>query len=225
MKTNSNSYTIIYAAVTVVIVAFMLAFVSSSLRDRQNRNVEFDTKKQILSALNVRNVEDVENTYKKYVKQDMLMQADGTLTENQDGFSTAYEKEVKTNKRFHVFVAEKDGDTKYVFPVYGTGLWGAIWGYVALNSDKNTVYGVYFSHASETPGLGAEIATEHFQTLFSGKKAVDNGQIVLGVVKNGKVENPECQVDGISGGTITSDGVNLMLKNCLSNYKNFLTKK
>lgn len=225
MKTNSNSYTIIYAAVMVVIVAFMLAFVSSSLRDRQNRNVEFDTKKQILSALNVRNVEDVENTYKKYVKQDMLMQADGTLTENQDGFSTAYEKEVKTNKRFHVFVAEKDGDTKYVFPVYGTGLWGAIWGYVALNSDKNTVYGVYFSHASETPGLGAEIATEHFQTLFSGKKAVDNGQIVLGVVKNGKIENPECQVDGISGGTITSDGVNLMLKNCLSNYKNFLTKK
>lgn len=225
MKTNSNSYTIIYAAVMVVIVAFMLAFVSSSLRDRQNRNVEFDTKKQILYALNVRNVEDVENTYKKYVKQDMLMQADGTLTENQDGFSTAYEKEVKTNKRFHVFVAEKDGDTKYVFPVYGTGLWGAIWGYVALNSDKNTVYGVYFSHASETPGLGAEIATEHFQTLFSGKKAVDNGQIVLGVVKNGKVENPECQVDGISGGTITSDGVNLMLKNCLSNYKNFLTKK
>lgn len=225
MKTNSNSYTIIYAAVMVIIVAFMLAFVSSSLRDRQDRNVEFDTKKQILSALNVRNVEDVENTYKKYVKQDMLMQADGTLTENQDGFSTAYEKEVKTNKRFHVFVAEKDGDTKYVFPVYGTGLWGAIWGYVALNSDKNTVYGVYFSHASETPGLGAEIATEHFQTLFSGKKAVDNGQIVLGVVKNGKVENPECQVDGISGGTITSDGVNLMLKNCLSNYKNFLTKK
>lgn len=225
MKTNSNSYTIIYAAVMVVIVAFMLAFVSSSLRDRQNRNVEFDTKKQILSALNVRNVEDVENTYKKYVKQDMLMQADGTLTENQDGFSTSYEKEVKTNKRFHVFVAEKDGDTKYVFPVYGTGLWGAIWGYVALNSDKNTVYGVYFSHASETPGLGAEIATEHFQALFSGKKAVDNGQIVLGVVKNGKVENPECQVDGISGGTITSDGVNLMLKNCLSNYKNFLTKK
>lgn len=225
MKTNSNSYTIIYAAVMVIIVAFMLAFVSSSLRDRQNRNVEFDTKKQILSALNVRNVEDVENTYKKYVKQDMLMQADGTLTENQDGFSTAYEKEVKTNKRFHVFVAEKDGDTKYVFPVYGTGLWGAIWGYVALNSDKNTVYGVYFSHASETPGLGAEIATEHFQTLFSGKKAVDNGQIVLGVVKNGKVENPECQVDGISGGTITSDGVNLMLKNRLSNYKNFLTKK
>lgn len=225
MKTNSNSYTIIYAAVMVIIVAFMLAFVSSSLRDRQNRNVEFDTKKQILSALNVKNVEDVENTYKKYVKQDMLMQADGTLTENQDGFSTAYEKEVKTNKRFHVFVAEKDGDTKYVFPVYGTGLWGAIWGYVALNSDKNTVYGVYFSHASETPGLGAEIATEHFQTLFSGKKAVDNGQIVLGVVKNGKVENPECQVDGISGGTITSDGVNLMLKNCLSNYKNFLTKK
>lgn len=225
MKTNSNSYTIIYAAVMVIIVAFMLAFVSSSLRDRQNKNVELDTKKQILSALNVRNVEDVENEYNKYIKQDMLMQPDGKLVENTGAFSTAYEKEVKENNRLHVFVAEKDGDTKYVIPVYGTGLWGAIWGYVALNSDKNTVYGVYFSHASETPGLGAEIATENFQNLFAGKKTLENGQIALGVVKNGKVENPEYQVDGISGGTITSGGVNQMLKNCLGNYKNFLTQK
>lgn len=225
MKTNSNSYTIIYAAVMVIIVAFMLAFVSSSLRDRQNKNVELDTKKQILSALNVRNVEDVENEYNKYIKQDMLMQPDGKLVENTGAFSTVYEKEVKENNRLHVFVAEKDGDTKYIFPVYGTGLWGAIWGYVALNSDKNTVYGVYFSHASETPGLGAEIATENFQNLFAGKKTLENGQIALGVVKNGKVENPEYQVDGISGGTITSGGVNQMLKNCLGNYKNFLTQK
>lgn len=225
MKTNSNSYTIIYAAIMVIIVAFMLAFVSSSLRDRQNKNVELDTKKQILSALNVRNVEDVESEYNKYVKQDMLMQSDGTLSENTDVFSTAYEKEVKENNRFHVFVAEKDGDTKYIFPVYGTGLWGAIWGYIALNSDKNTVYGVYFSHASETPGLGAEIATEDFQDLFAGKKTLDNGKIALGVVKNGKVNNPEYQVDGISGGTITSEGVNQMLKNCLNNYKNFLIKR
>ena len=225
MKTNSNSYTIIYAAVMVIIVAFMLAFVSSSLRDRQNKNVELDTKKQILSALNVRNVENVENEYNKYIQQDMLMQPDGKLIENTGAFSTTYEKEVKENNRLHVFVAEKDGDTKYIFPVYGTGLWGAIWGYVALNSDKNTVYGVYFSHASETPGLGAEIATEDFQSLFAGKKTLEKDQIALGVVKNGKVENPEYQVDGISGGTITSDGVNQMLKNCLSNYKNFLTQK
>ena len=122
-----------------------------------------------------------------------------------------------------MFVAEVDGETKYVFPVYGAGLWGAIWGYVALNSDKDTVYGVYFSHASETPGLGAEIAPPQFQGEFPGKKTLENGEIALGVVKNGKVEKPDYQVDGISGGTITSVGVDAMLKTCLNSYKNFLT--
>ena len=161
--------------------------------------------------------------YNKYVKGDMLMNVDGTLTENTGAFATAYEKEAKENNRLHVFVAEVDGEKKYVFPVYGAGLWGAIWGYVALNSDKDTVYGVYFSHASETPGLGAEIASTHFQGEFSGKKTLENGEVVLGVVKNGKVEKPDYQVDGISGGTITSVGVDAMLKACLSSYKNFLT--
>ena len=181
MNTNSNSYTIIYASVMVVIVAFLLAFVSSSLRETQNKNVELDTKKQILAALNIKDVKDAEAEYNKYVKGDMLMNVDGA------------------------------------------GLWGAIWGYVALNSDKDTVYGVYFSHASETPGLGAEIASTHFQGEFPGKKTLENGEVVLGVVKNGKVEKPDYQVDGISGGTITSVGVDAMLKACLSSYKNFLT--
>ena len=207
----------------VVIVAFLLAFVSSSLRETQNKNVELDTKKQILAALNIKDVKDAEAEYNKYVKGDMLMNVDGTLTENTGAFATAYEKEAKENNRLHVFVAEVDGEKKYVFPVYGAGLWGAIWGYVALNSDKDTVYGVYFSHASETPGLGAEIASTHFQGEFSGKKTLENGEVVLGVVKNGKVEKPDYQVDGISGGTITSVGVDAMLKACLSSYKNFLT--
>ena len=164
MNTNSNSYTIIYASVMVVIVAFLLAFVSSSLKAIQNKNQELDTKKQILAALNIRDVKDADAEYNKYVKGDMLMNVDGTLTENTDGFSISYEKEAKENNRLHVFVCEVDGETKYVVPVYGAGLWGAIWGYVALNADKDTVYGVYFSHASETPGLGAEIATVAFQS-------------------------------------------------------------
>lgn len=223
MNTNSNSYTIIYASVMVVIVAFLLAFVSSSLKETQNKNVEMDTKKQILAALNVRDVADPEAEYNKYVKADMLMQEDGTLKENEGKFATSYEKEVKENNRLHVFVAEVDGQTKYVFPVYGVGLWGAIWGYVALNDDKDTVYGVYFSHASETPGLGAEIAGEHFQNEFPGLKTMKDGQVVLDVVKNGKIEDPEHQVDGISGGTITSVAVGSMLKGCLGNYTKFLT--
>ena len=135
MNTNSNSYTIIYASVMVIIVAFLLAFVSSSLKATQDKNVQLDTKKQILAALNIKNVEDADAEYKKYVKGDMLMNADGTLTENTGDFATNYEKEAKEKKRLHVIVSEVDGQTKYVDPVYGVGLWGAIWGYVALNED------------------------------------------------------------------------------------------
>ena len=213
MNTNSNSYTIIYASVMVVIVAFLLAFVNSSLRDLQGKNVELDTKKQILSSLGIKDVKDAETTFSEIVKGDMIVAEDGSLTEYDGAFVTAYEKEAKENGRVHVFVCEVDGQTKYVIPVYGAGLWGAIWGYVSLNEDKNTVYGTYFSHASETPGLGAEIATEHFQGEFKDKHVLDGENVGLSVVKNGKVENPEYQVDGISGGTITSLGVDAMLKN------------
>ena len=224
MNTNSNSYTIIYASVMVIIVAFLLAFVSSSLKATQDKNVQLDTKKQILAALNMENVADADAEYKQYVKGDMLMNVDGTLTENTGDFVTNYEKEAKEENRLHVFVCEVDGQTKYVVPVYGAGLWGAIWGYVALNEDKDTVYGTYFSHASETPGLGAEIATDWFQQEFVGKKTLENGTVALSVVKHGKVEKADYQVDGISGGTITSVGVDTMLKECLKEYVNFLTK-
>ena len=223
MNTNSNSYTIIYASVMVVIVAFLLAFVNSSLRDLQGKNVELDTKKQILSSLGIKNVQDAAAEFAKVVKADMVVAEDGTLTPYECAFVTSFEKEYKENGRAHLFVCEIDGQTKYIIPVYGAGLWGAIWGYVALNEDKNTVYGTYFSHASETPGLGAEIASEHFQSEFKDKNVLEDGAIALGVVKNGKVEKPEYQVDGISGGTITSVAVDAMLKSCMGQYTKFLT--
>ncbi len=225
MNTNSNSYTIIYASVLVVIVAFLLAFVNSSLSDLQGKNVELDTKKQILSSLGIRNAADVETMFAEVVKADRIVSEDGTLTPYEGAFVTGYEKELKENGRAHVFVCEVDGQTKYVIPVFGAGLWGAIWGYVALNDDRNTVYGTYFSHASETPGLGAEIAGEHFQDEFKGKHVMDGNDVSLSVVKFGKVDKPDFQVDGISGGTITSVGVDSMLKNCLAYYCNFLTSK
>ena len=223
MNTNSNSYTIIYASVLVIIVAFLLAFVNSSLRDLQGKNVELDTKKQILSALGIREVQNAEAEFSKVVKSDMIVAEDGTLQPYEGAFITGYEKEYKENGRAHLFVCEIEGVTKYVIPVYGTGLWGAIWGYVALNEDKNTVYGTYFSHASETPGLGAEIATEQFQSEFKDKNVMDGETVGLDVVKNGKVEKPEFQVDGISGGTITSVAVGQMLKGCMEHYTKFLT--
>ena len=175
--------------------------------------------------MNIKNVEDADAEYQKYVKGDMLMNVDGTLTENTGEFATNYEKEAKEQQRLHVFVCEVDGQTKYVVPVYGAGLWGAIWGYVALNEDKGyTVYGVYFSHASETPGLGAEIATDWFQHEFVGKKTLENGAYRFGCCKEWQGRKPDYQVDGISGGTITSVGVDAMLKACLNNYMSFLTK-
>lgn len=224
MNTNSNSYTIIYASVMVVIVAFLLAFVSSSLKETQYKNVELDTKKQILAALNIYDVQDAEAEYNKVVKADQLMQADGTLAANDGAFQTSYKGEIAEG-RLHVFSCEVEGQTKYVLPVYGAGLWGPIWGYIALNDDKDTVFGVYFSHQGETPGLGAEIAKPVFQDQFLGKRVMENGAVALGVEKNGKVSKPDYQVDGISGGTITSKGVDAMIKDCLSKYNAFLTTK
>ena len=133
-------------------------------------------------------------------------------------------EDAKQNGNYHVFVAEVDGQTKYIFPVYGAGLWGAIWGYVTLNEDKDTVFGTYFSHASETPGLGAEIATEWFQNSFIGKKVLNAGKVALSVVKNGNAKGDANLVDGVSGGTMTSNGVDAMLRDCLSNYQVFLNK-
>ena len=224
MNTNSNSYTITYAAVMVVIVAFLLAFISSSLKEIQYKNVEQDTKKQILSAINVTDVKDAEADFAKYEVKDMLMQADGTLAPYTDAFQVSYKGEI-AEKRFHVFECKVDGATKYILPIYGAGLWGPIWGYVALNDDKDSVYGVYFNHAGETPGLGAEITTPKFQAPFVGKKILENGEVGLSVVKAGKVAKPDYEVDGISGGTITSQGVDAMLKDCLKEYKPFLSNK
>ena len=224
MNTYSNSYTIIYAAVMVVIVAFLLAFVSSSLMSIQNANIENDTKKQILSAINVTDVKDADAEFAKYEVKDMLAQADGTLAAYTGAFNTSFKGEIAEN-RLHVFECKVDGATKYILPIYGAGLWGPIWGYVALNDDKDTVFGVYFNHAGETPGLGAEITTPKFQAPFVGKKILENGEVGLSVVKAGKVAKPDYEVDGISGGTITSQGVDAMLKDCLKLYKPFLSNK
>lgn len=222
MDTNKNSYIFIYASVMVVIVAFLLAFVSSTLSPIQQKNVELDKKKQVLAALNIFE-KDAEAAYATYVKADQLLNADGTVATENGGFKV--ENSAVSANQLPLYVCEVEGETKYVIPLYGAGLWGPIWGYVALNADKETIYGVYFSHAGETPGLGAEITNrDKFQVPFIGKQALANGNVVISVVKNGKVQNPDFEVDGISGGTITSQGVDAMLKNSIGLYKAFLTQ-
>ena len=223
LNTNSNVYTIVYAAVMVIIVAFLLVFVSQTLKDRQTANVINDTKQQILSALNLRDQADVASTYSKVIKADALMQANGSLQDYKGDFNTSYKSEFDKGN-LHVFVAEIDGQKKYVIPMNGLGLWGTIWGYIALNEDRNTVYGVYFSHSSETPGLGGEIAGLKFQNRFPGKNVVNGGNVALKVVKIGKADqSSKYEIDGVTGATITSTGVNAMINKVLSAYVPFLT--
>ena len=223
LNTNSNVYTILYAAVMVIVVAFLLVFVSQTLKDRQDANIVNDTKQQILSALNLRDLPDVAGKYDQVIKADALMQKDGQLVEYKGQFNTTYKSEFDKGN-LHVFVAEVEGQTKYIIPMNGLGLWGTIWGYIALNEDRSTVYGVYFSHASETPGLGGEIAGLKFQNRFPGKQVVDGNEIGLKVVKYGKaVQGSQYEIDGVTGATITSTGVNTMINKVLSEYIPFLT--
>ncbi|MBP5359898.1 MAG: NADH:ubiquinone reductase (Na(+)-transporting) subunit C [Bacteroidaceae bacterium] len=204
LNTNSNLYIIIYAALMVVIVAFLLAFVSKALQKKSDANVAIDKKAQILSSLNLRDIDkdQVEAKYAEVVKQE------------DDSDDTP------------IYICKVEGQTKYVVPVSGMGLWGGIWGYVGINDDGNTVYGSYFSHQSETAGLGALIADQPFQDQFKGKKIFGNdGEVALSVVKVGKkIEGLDAQsrCDAITGATLTSDGVDQMLKACLSKYKNKL---
>ena len=205
LNTNSNAYIIIYSTVLVVIVAFLLAFVSSSLKKRQDANVELDKKKQILNALNLRDKSDAE-----------AEQLYGKVVTKVDSIGEG------KDRKPYIFHCEIDGQQKYVFPLKGMGLWGGISGYIALDADKNTVFGAYFNHESETAGLGAEIKdSKDWQEKFIGKKVFDaDGNVALSVVKN--VEKPEHQVDAVTGATLTSNGVSDMLQKGLSEYKSFL---
>lgn len=221
INTNSNGYTVVYATIVVVIVAFLLAFVSSSLKSKQTENIELDKKKQILHALNIQEIKDAAAEYSKYVKADEILNSKGEVIAPEGGFKVANGDITPDN--LPIYVCDVNGAVKYVIPVFGKGLWGGIWGYIGLNEDKNTIYGTYFSHESETPGLGAEIATLNFQKRFIDKKLMKDGNVAL-TVKKGKLDDEAYQVNGISGGTITSNGVDAMIKKCLGNYKAFLSQ-
>ena len=224
LSTDSNAYTIIYAALMVIIVAFLLSFVASLLRERQVNNEKLDKKKQILSAINILD-DNADEAYAKYVKADLVLNNDGSVKSENGGFDVDFNK-LSGDDNLPLYQCEVNGDVKYIVPLRGAGLWGPIWGYVSLNADKNTIYGIYFAHESETPGLGAEIVTDAFREPFKGKEVKKDGKVVsVAVLKKGVKAEGQDQVDAISGGTITSTGVNDMLRTCLSNYANFLTKE
>lgn len=231
-NTNSNTYIIAYSCVLVVIVAFLLAFVSSSLKPIQDVNVALDKKKQILAALNIRNLSDQESAqkYGEVIDSDDIIDADGNVVRQGEkgGEDTGFvlnSADYKAGK-LAIYNCTIEGKKKYVIPVYGMGLWGPIWGYIAVNEDGNSVYGAYFNHEGETAGLGAEIKdSKKWQDLFIGKKIYDaGGKAVLSVRKSSEIKDKSCEVDGVTGATLTSVGVSDMLQEGFAKYKNYLIK-
>jgi len=197
LNTNSNAYIIIYSAILVVIVAFLLAFVYQALKPMQDANVALDVKKQILYSLNIRDLDgsEAEAKYAEVVKQEAE----------------------KDGQKY--YLCEINGEDILVVSLKGMGLWGGISGFISIHGDDTpTVYGAYFNHESETAGLGAEIKdSQAWQEKFIGKKVfVDDSnthEVALSVVK--KVEDPTTQVDCVTGATLTSNGVDDMIKTCL----------
>lgn len=232
MNTNSNTYTMVFATIMVVIVALVLALVSDSLKDIQKKNVELDKQKQILASLNIdAGNQDVEALYAQYIVEELVINADAEVVAfpAEEAFDIDIKRELSKDldkRALPLYIADVDGETKYILSLYGAGLWGPIWGYIALDEDKNSIYGAYFSHASETPGLGDEIANTSFQHRFIGKKIFNdmNEFVSIAIVKSGQSTDKQDYVDGISGGTITSQGVESMLFNCISQYEAYLQK-
>lgn len=230
MNRNSNTYTVLYAVIMVVLVAAVLASVAMALKPMQVRNVEIEKKQSILGSVNIASTtENADDIYAEKIVDQYIVNTKGEKVEG-DAFSVNLKKEhSKSDEDMHlpVFECQTDEGLKYVLPVRGAGLWGPIWGYISLNEDMNTIYGANFDHASETPGLGAEISTEAFQKQFTGKKIFDdNGELYsIIVTKVGQEAPAEHKVDGISGGTITSKGLQKMLLDDFTRYKEFLKKK
>ena len=213
----------------VIIVALGLAFTHQVLNEQQTANVNIDKMQQILRSLNIdASAAEAQAQYDALVQNAYLVDNEGNKVEGTEGttpddpaFST--EAGGENAAGLPVFEANIEGSLKYVLPMEGAGLWGPIWGYLAVDADGSTIYGSEFGHASETPGLGAEIVTPAFRSQFAGKELIkDNEFRSVAVVKPGQTVANRDYVDGISGGTITSKGVDGMLLQSIGAYDKFL---
>lgn len=237
MNKNSNTYIIIYATVLVVVVAAVLAYASISLSPRQQANIEVEKMGAILSSIGQGKDADqaadksayIKEQYAKYITSAFCVDAQGNRVEGGNAFRALDDlPEVFSLKEaMPVFEAKlNNGERLIVVPTMGKGLWGPVWGYIALNADCNTVYGAVFDHKGETPGLGAEISTAAFGDQLVGKELFAEGKfksITLTKGVGSSEGNPHA-IDAISGGTLTSNGVSAMLRDCLGDYAPYFEK-
>ena len=233
MKINkeNNLYTVVYAAVLVVVVGFVLALVYQAMRPAQLENIANDTKKQILAAalIHPSGDETIGELYEQHITDSYCVNSKGDTLEEVSAMDVDMAAEVKKpadERILPVFVCQTDKGVKYIVPVAGAGLWGPIWGYIAMDANGIDIYGAYFGHQGETPGLGAEIEKPAFSNQFEGKPIFgSNGDFEsILVVKKGQEPTDRSYVNAVSGGTITSQGVQKMLADSLEPYTAFFKK-
>jgi len=174
MDRDSNIYTFLFSAIMVLIVAATLAATATSLQDIQAENVRKEKMQNILETIGVLvEREKAPEIYTKYIIEELALASDGSIDKEIDAFKLKLNLEIKKpieQQRFPLYLAKVDSLQYYIVPLRGSGLWDAIWGYVALEADKNTIKGAVFDHKGETAGLGAEITQKWFQDRFTGEK-------------------------------------------------------
>ena len=232
MNRDSNAYTFLFATLMVFVVASSLAFTASSLKDLQNANVRKEKMQNILATIGIQtDREKAESLYKKYITAELSLTQAGTVDQEVDAFEIKLNNELKkpaSEQRFPLYEANVEGEIFYIVPLRGAGLWNAIWGYIALEEDKNTIKGAVFDHTGETAGLGAEITQQWFQDRFLGEKVFDADRNLVGIKVSKTNNDPkdldkdDHEVDAISGATITGDGVTDMILERLTHYLPYL---
>jgi Na+-transporting NADH:ubiquinone oxidoreductase subunit C len=241
INTEKNSYTVIFATVMVIVVGTVLAFLASSLSDKIKENERLEKQQNILYSMGINQnegegsvsfipTEEVAVEFSKYIKEQLIIEGD-KITKDDQAYLIDLKKQATAAKngetrKLPLFIGDKDGSKFYIIPMRGKGLWDAIWGFVALD-DKMVVQGVYFDHAAETPGLGANIKQRYFMDDFSGESILAGTKYAGIAVAKGNNDplnqtKDDNEVDALAGATITGNGVSAMIRESVNMYKDYL---
>jgi len=241
INTDKNSYTVIFAAIMVVVVGTILAAMASGFKDRISKNERLEKQQNILYAMGVHENADegsvsfvptdrVQEEFNKYIKDQLVIEGGETKSDTTAYLIDIQKQETIASKggtrKLPVFIGEKDGKKFYILPMRGKGLWDAIWGFVSLD-ETMTVQGVYFDHKAETPGLGANIKQRYFMDDFIGESVLEGDRYAGVKVAKGNndpvnTDKTDNEVDAMAGATITGDGLSAMIKKSLRMYKPYL---
>ncbi len=241
LNTEKNLYTVLFAALMVVVVGSILAYLASGLKPFIKENERFEKQQNILYAMGVNDNEGtgsvsfigtdrVEEVFTSYIKEQLVISGD-QITEDDQAYLIDMKKQLAARKKgqpfkLPVYIGEKEGKKFYILPMYGKGLWDAIWGFIALDENM-IVQGVYFDHKAETPGLGANIKERFFMDDFQGESIMEDGRLVgIKVIKGNNdpanMDKEDNAVDALAGATITGNGVTSMISESLNLYKDYL---